>query len=151
MLKQQPPVAEAAQTSPQARSQSRSWLLGLTSFGFILLQSACAAFMAISGLRLVIGVGALAAATAGFRVLLFLHGDVLRYSMEFIAIAGSMVNLLAIRRLRTLRARPSSAWRVQPATPGQLRSEATQIALAIVTLALVIAEWVFHLYLHDSI
>jgi hypothetical protein len=37
----------------------RSWIIGLTSFLFILLQSACTAVMAISGLRLVIGITSL--------------------------------------------------------------------------------------------
>jgi len=41
------------------RQRQGSWLIGLTSFLFILLQSACTAVMAISGLRLLIGLGSL--------------------------------------------------------------------------------------------
>ena len=43
------------------RQRQGSWLIGLTSFLFILLQSACTAVMAISGLRLLIGLGSLEA------------------------------------------------------------------------------------------
>jgi len=128
-----------------------SWMIGFTSFCFILLQSACTAFLAISGLRLMIGVGALASATAGLHFLAALHGAALRIPMEIIAIAGSVVNLVAVRRVRRLRARPASQWRMRPPTAKQLRSEAWQIGLAILTLLLVGLEWGFHICLHSTI
>ena len=131
--------------------EGRSLAVGLTSLFFILLQSACTAFFAISGLRLLIGIGALAAATAGLKFLTVLHFAALRIPMEIAAIAGSVVNLIAVRRIRGLRARPSSQWRMKPATKKQLRSESWQIGLAVVTLLLVAVEWGFHIYLHGSI
>jgi hypothetical protein len=133
------------------RNESRGLAVGLTSLFFILLQSACTAFVAISGLRLVIGVGALAAAATGLKFLAALHGAALRIPMETIAIAGSIVNLLAVRRIRRLRARPASQWRMKVATTKQLRSEAWQVGLAIMTLLLVAVEWGFHIYLHGTI
>lgn len=141
---------EAGAAEPK-HGEGRGLAVGLTSLFFILLQSACTAFMAISGLRLLIGVGALAAAATGLKFLVALHGAAFRIPMETVAIAGSVVNLYAIRRIRRLRARPSSQWRVKPATTKQLRSERWQIGLAVVTLLLVAAEWGFHLYLHGSI
>src|ERR1700746_2129162 len=87
-------------------SEGRSLAVGLTSLFFILLQSACAAFMAISGLRLLIGVGALATAATELKFLVALHGAALRIPMEMVAIGGSAVNLYAVRRIRKLRARP---------------------------------------------
>jgi hypothetical protein len=132
-------------------ARNASWMIGLTSFCFILLQSACTAFMAISGLRLLIGVGALAAATTGMKFLAVLHGAALRIPMEIIAIAGSAINLIAVRRLRRLRARPASQWRMKPVTPKQLRSESWQIGLAVLTLLMVAAEWGFHFWLHGTI
>jgi hypothetical protein len=133
------------------RSESRGLAVGLTSLFFILLQSACTAFVAISGLRLLIGVGALAAAAAGMKFLAALHGTALRIPMEILAIAGSAVNLYAIQRVRRLRARPASQWRMKPATTKQLRSESWQIGLAVLTLLLVAVEWGFHVYLHGTI
>lgn len=131
--------------------ESRGLAVGLTSLFFILLQSACAAFFAISGLRLVIGLGSLAAAAAGLKFLQALHGAAFRIPMEIVAIAGSVVNLLAVRRVRRLRARPESQWRVKPPTKKQLRSEAWQIGLAVVTLLLVAVEWGIHIYLHGRV
>src|ERR1700749_5084617 len=118
----------------------RSLAVGLTSLFFILLQSACTAFFAISGLRLFIGVGALAAAAAGLHCLAALHGAALRIPMEILAIAGSVVNLIAVRRIRRLRARPAAQWRLKPTTNKQLRSEPWQIGLAVLTLLLVAVE-----------
>lgn len=131
--------------------EGRALAVGLTSLFFMLLQSACTAFVAISGLRLLLGVGALAAATAGLRFLVALHGAAFRIPMEVVAIVGSIVNLVAIRRIRKLRARPASQWRMKPATTKQLRSESWQIGLAVVTLLLVAVEWGIHIYLHGTI
>ena len=147
MLEQNAPV----DTRPRNDVKGRSWIIGLTSLFFILLQSACTAFMAISGLRLLIGIGSLAAATTGLRLIDSIHGEAIRIPMEIFAVVGSVINLYAIWRVRSLRARPSSQWRVGPITADKKRSESIQIALAIVTLLLVAVEWAFHIYLHGSI
>jgi hypothetical protein len=131
--------------------EGRGLAVGLTSLFFMLLQSACTAFMAISGLRLLIGVGALTAATAGMKFLDALHGVPLRIPMEIVAIAGSALNLYAVRRIRRLRARPAAQWRMKPAASKQLSSESWQIGLAVLTLLLVAVEWGFHVYLHGTI
>ena len=147
MLEQEIPSAAA----PDGVVRPASWMIGLTGLCFILLQSACTAFMAISGLRLVIGVGALAAATTGVKFLAALHGAAFRIPMEIVAIAGSAINLIAVRRIRRLRARPASQWRMKPTPTKQLRSESWQIGLAVLTLLLVAVEWGFHLWLHGTI
>lgn len=147
MVNEEAPIAAA---EPNAK-QGRSLAVGITSFLFILLQSACTAFMAISGLRLLIGVGSLAAASTGLQFMAAMHGAAIRIPMEIVAIAGSVINLYAVWRVRSLRARPSSQWRMRPATSKQLRSESWQIWLAVLTLLLVGAEWGFHFYLHGSV
>jgi hypothetical protein len=131
--------------------EGRGLAVGLTSLFFMLLQSACTAFMAISSLRLLIGLGALTAATAGMKFLDALHGVPLRIPMEIVAIAGSALNLYAVRRIRRLRARPAAQWRMKPATSKRLSSESWQIGLAVLTLLLVAVEWGFHVYLHGTI
>ena len=131
--------------------KSRPWIIGLTSLFFILLQSACTAFMALSGLRLLIGIGSLAAATTGLRFLDSIHGEAIRIPMEIFAVAGSGINLYAIWRVRSLRARPSSQWRIAPVSADKRRAESIQIAIAVVTLLLVAIEWAFHIHLHHSI
>jgi len=67
-----------------------------------------------------------------------------------IALIGSFVNLYVIWRIRSLRSRPSAQWRTSPATPKQKRAEAFQIALAVITLALVLAEWITHRIVHNA-
>ena len=147
MLKQDTSV----DATPQVALKSRSWVIGFTSLFFILLQSACTAVTALSGLRLLIGVGSLAAAATGANFLASIHGDAIRIPMELLAITGSAVNLYVIWRIRSLRGRASSQWRVGPVTPAKKRAETIQIALAIVTLLLVFVEWTIHLHLHHSI
>jgi hypothetical protein len=129
----------------------RSWIIGLTSFLFILLQSACTAVMALSGLRLLIGISSLAFAVSGVKILASIHGNAIRVPMELLAVGGSAINLYVIWRIRSLRARPSSKWRIAPVTPAKQRAESLQIALAILTLLLVAAEWIIHIILHGSI
>lgn len=131
--------------------KGRGLAIGLTSFLFILLQSACTAFMAISGLRLLIGAGSIAAAMVGLRFMAAMHGAPIRIPMEIVAITGSLINLFAIWRVRRLRARPSSQWRLKPITAKQLRSESWQIWIAVLTLLLVGVEWGFHIYLHGTV
>jgi hypothetical protein len=45
--------------------------------------------------------------------------------------------------------RPSSQWRTTPASPKQKRVEVYQIVLEIVTLAVVVAEWMTHRIVHN--
>lgn len=121
----------------------------MTSLVFIVLQSLCTAVIAISAVRVAIGLSALAAATVGVHhPATGWHQDAIRIPMMLLATIGSLVNLYVIWRIRVLRARPSSAWRMTPPTRKQLRSEWFQIILAVVTLALVAAEWVTHSMVH---
>ena len=147
MLKQKASV----DVIPHRAVNGRSWIIGLTSFFFIILQSACTAVAALSGLRLLIGIGSLAVATTGIKFLASIHGEVLRIPMEVLAIAGSAVNLYVIWRIRSLRRQPSSQWRVEPTKPAKKRAEEVQITIAILTLLLVLAEWTTHRYLLHSI
>lgn len=131
--------------APPARAH---WSVTLTSFFFILLQSFCTFAMAVSGVRAVIGVGALAGAVGLIRPIVWFHHDIYRIPMMVLALGGSVLNLYFISRIRTLRARPSSQWRMTAPTPRQLRSENFQIALSIVTLVLLAAEEIAHLVYH---
>src|ERR1700748_1778251 len=101
-------------------STTRSWIVGMTSFFFILLQSACTAVMAISGVRVIIGLSALAAAAGLNRPATGFHGDAIRIPMMVIAVAGSLVNLYVIWRIRSLRNRPAAQWRRIAPTPRQI-------------------------------
>jgi hypothetical protein len=146
-------MASSSQNPKPALSEDpagkRAWLVSMTSLVFIVLQSACTAVIAISGVRVAIGLSALAEATIGIHAPAGgFHRDVIRIPMMIAATIGSLINLYVIWRIRTLRARPSSQWRVQAAIPKQRRSELFQIALAIITLVLVATEWITHPMVH---
>jgi hypothetical protein len=100
--------------------------------------------MAVSGLRLLIGLGSLAAASFIPGFIFSIHTDKIRIPMMVIAVFGSVLNLYVVWRIRSLRARPASQWRVQPVTAKQRRSETIQIVLSILTLLLVVAEVLAH-------
>jgi hypothetical protein len=143
-------VTEHTGVPAPKRQRQGSWLIGLTSFLFILLQSACTAMIAISGLRLLIGLGSLAAATFIPGFIFSIHTDKIRLPMMAVAVLGSVLNLYVVWRIRSLRARPASQWRAQPVTAKQRRSETIQIVLSILTLFLVVAESLAHSILHGS-
>jgi hypothetical protein len=139
----------SAPASAREPASRRTWLVSLTSFVFIVLQSACTAVIAISGVRVAIGLSALAEAAFGIHAPAHrFHRDRILIPMMIAASIGSLINLYVVWRIRRLRARPASQWRVQAATPKQRRSELFQIALAIVTLGLVAAEWITHPMIH---
>jgi hypothetical protein len=122
----------------------RSWIVAAGSFCFVLLQSACTAVTAISGLRLLIGLTSLTAASLIPGFIITIHADRIRIPMLIVAVVGSLVNLYVLWRIRSLRSRPSSQWRVQPATAKQLRSEKLQFILSVLTLVLVVIESAIH-------
>jgi hypothetical protein len=126
----------------------RRWAVGITSLAFIALQSACSFVIAVSGVRVLIGLGALAAATLGAHAPPSgLHRDAIRIPMMILAVAGSLINLYVIWRVRSLRKRPSAQWRQQPISRRRIWGENTQLALAVLTLVLVVAELFSHLYI----
>lgn len=105
--------------------------------------------MAISGVRVLIGLGALAAAAGLNRPAKGFHGDMIRIPMMILAVAGSLINLYVLWRIRTLRNRPSAQWRAQTIPSKQRRTELFQITLALLSLGLVIAEWLTHRIVHN--
>lgn len=134
--------------SAQPRRGSR--LLAVTSFLFIVLQAACAWVMAVSGVRLAIGLGALAAASGSSLPATGYHADAIRIPMMALAVVGSLVNLYILWRIRSLRVRPSAQWRTRALSGPERRSEMAQSVLAVLALALVVAEWFSHRIVHHT-
>jgi len=123
-------------------------LLNWSSIIFAILQSACTAVIAISSLRVAIGLGALAAAAGIHAPAHGFHQDAIRIPMMALAFLGAVVNLFVIWKVRSLRSKPAAQWRQQPLTKKKLNSERFQIALAVVTLLLLAAEWITHPIVH---
>ena len=114
-----------------------------------LLQSACAAVLAISGIRVLIGLGALAAASGTYAPARGLHADVIRIPMLALATVAALVNLYVLFRVWRLRSRAGD-WRKREVTPKEKRSERWQFVLAIVTLLLVGLEIWTHPMVHKT-
>ena len=142
-----PEGPESRVLQPSNDRRVRRWAVGLTSLAFIVLQSACTVIMALSGLRLAMGLGALAAAAVGVKgPATGFHQDAIRIPMMILAVAGSVINLYMIWRIRSLRKKASSQWRRQPISSRRLWGERVQLTLAVVTLVLVLAEFLSHQY-----
>jgi hypothetical protein len=122
--------------------------VNITAVVFALLQSACTAVLAISGFRVLIGLGALAAAAGVHAPAKGFHQDAIRIPMMIVALVGALANLYSLWRVRMLRARPASQWRVQPLTVAKRRSERLQFVFAVLTLILLATEWVTHSMMH---
>jgi ABC-type branched-subunit amino acid transport system permease subunit len=117
------------------------------SLVLVVLQSLCTAILTISGIRMAIGLGALAASSISAPILGF-HGDRLRIPMLALAVAGAIINLLVLAWIWWLRSRPSAQWRRREISNKERRSERLQVALAILTLVLVGLESWSHVVIH---
>jgi hypothetical protein len=137
----------AEASSPKMLAVSTS-LLNWSSILFAILQSACTAVIAISGLRVAIGLSALAAAAGIHAPAHGLHQDAIRIPMMVLAFLGAVINLFLIWKVRNLRSKPAAQWRQQPVTKKKLNSERFQIALSVLTLLLLAAEWITHPLVH---
>lgn len=126
---------------------SRSNWIGWSSFFFALLQSVCSAFVALSGLRLLIGAAAFGSALGLLKIADRLHMDAIRIPMMIIALLGAVFNLLALWQVRRLRARSASTWRQQSRSVKKRTSERVQLALSVLALVLLAFEYYFHIKL----
>jgi len=123
-------------------------LINWSGFVFAILQSACTAVIAISGLRVAIGLSALAAAAGIHAPAHGFHQDAVRIPMMVLAFLGAVINLYVVGKVRRLRSKPAAQWRQQPVTKKKLNSERFQIALSILALILLAAEWITHPLVH---
>lgn len=119
-------------------------VLGWSAFLFAILQSICSAFIALNGVRLLIGVGAFALASSTLKLADHMHIAAIRIPMMILALAGSLLNLLILWQVRRLRRRPASAWRQKPVPRKKIASEWFQFALSVFTLFLLAAEFFAH-------
>ena len=123
-------------------------LVSWSGIVFAVLQSACTAVIAISGVRVAIGFGALAAAAGTHAPARGFHQDAIRIPTMVLALLGAVLNLYVVGKVRRLRSRPAAQWRQQPVTKKKLNSERFQIALSVLTLLLLAAEWITHPMVH---
>lgn len=113
-------------------------------------QSLCTAVLTISGIRVAIGLSALAAASGIYAPAHGFHQDAIRIPMLILATLGALVNLAVLGWIWRLRARPSAQWRRREIPVKEKRSERLQVVLAILTLVLVGLETWTHPMVHRT-
>jgi hypothetical protein len=134
------PESEAAQTV------SRLKWVGWSSLFLAMVQSVCTIFVALSGLRLLIGAAAFGAAIGVMKIAdQKIHIDAIRIPMVMFALVGAVFNLVALWQVRRLRGRAASAWRQKTVSRSKFRSEKVQLALSVLTLILLAVESFYHL------
>jgi hypothetical protein len=119
-------------------------LITWSAFLFAVLQSVCSAFIALNGVRLLMGIGAFAVASSALKLADRMHIAAIRIPMMLLALAGSVLNLVVLWQVWRLRRRPASAWRQQPVSKKKIVSEWLQFTLSVLTLFLLTAEFVAH-------
>lgn len=142
-----PAASAMTDDSIVAVPSERSKWVGFCSFLFAVVQSVCSAFVALSGVRLLIGAAAFGSAVGVLKIADKLHVDAIRIPMMILALVGALFNLLALWQVRRLRARSASAWRQKPLSGKKQTSERLQLALSVLTLILLAVEHYFHLKL----
>jgi len=106
--------------------------------------------LTISGIRVAIGLSALAAASGIYAPAKGFHQDAIRIPMLILATAGAVVNLAVLAWIRHLRSRPAAQWRRRELSAKEKRSEKLQVILAVLTLILVGVETWTHTLVHRS-
>jgi hypothetical protein len=144
-------VESPAILSEEPRKPSRFRWLNWSGFFLAFLQSVCSTFIALHGIRLLVGIGAVVLASSAWRLAERLHVDAIRIPMMLIALVGALLNLAAIWQVRRLRRRSASAWRQPPLLPSKRRSESLQLGLSLFTLLLLIAEGIAHYTLKGTL
>jgi hypothetical protein len=142
------PVTGIAEAAPRAKSRFNLLALNWAGIAFAILQSACTAVFVISGLRVAIGLGALAAAAGIHEPATGFHSDAIRIPMMVIAFFGAVINLYVVWKIRRLRSNPAAQWRQRPVSKKKINSERLQIGLAVLTLVLLSVEWIAHPMIH---
>ena len=131
------------QIIPRDDSRTRG-VIAWSSFFFALLQSICTFFLALSGVRLVIGIGSVVLSAGAATALEKFHANWIRLPMVGLALLGSLLNLVVLIQIRILRSRPASRWRQRPLSPKEVRMERVQWFLSFATLILVSIEEYLH-------
>lgn len=130
---------------------SRRWsALSGTTLLVALAQSLCTAVLTISGVRVAIGLSALAAASGIYAPAKGFHQDGIRIPMLILAAVGAIVNLAVLAWIWHLRSRPAGQWRRRELSSKEKRSEKLQLGMAILTLVLVGLETWTHSMVHRT-
>ena len=141
--------AEAPAGAPETtvvQTVSKFRWVGWSSLFLAIVQSVCTIFVALSGLRLLLGAAAFGAAVGVMKIAdQRIHIDAVRIPMLLFALVGAVFNLVALWQVRRLRGRAASAWRQKTVSRSKFASERVQLTLSLLTLILLAVESFYHL------
>ena len=130
-------------------SRNTSTLLAWSSLALAAAESLCVAAVGLSGVRVLLGMSSLIAATAGGPAHGF-HRNGLRIPFLVVGTIGALLSLLLLWNEEKIRGNPSAVWRLKPSTAQQRWRRWLQLGLAVSTLLLVAAEVVMHPWFHHE-
>jgi hypothetical protein len=134
----------------QPNSGVRGTVLGWSALCLAAVESLCAAAVALSGVRMLLGMSSLIAATAAGPAHGF-HREALRVPILWASGAIAVINLLLLWNENRIRRNPAAQWRLQPFTPKQRRQRWMQLATSIGALLLILGEVVTHPWFHREL
>jgi hypothetical protein len=134
----------------QPNNGVRSTILGWSALCLAAVESICAAAVALSGVRVLLGMSSLIAATAAGPAQGF-HREALRVPILWASGIIAALNLLLLWNENRIRNNPAAHWRLQPFTPKQRRQRWIQLATSIGALLLILAEVVTHPWFHHEL
>jgi len=125
-------------------------MLGCSSLFLAILESICAAAVALSGARVLLGMSSLIAAGAAGPAHGF-HREAIRGPVLWVSAIMALLNLLLLWNENRIRRNPAAQWRLQPLTQKQRRQRFIQLATSIGALLLILAEVVSHPWFHHEL
>jgi hypothetical protein len=125
----------------------RGFVIGGASLALASVQAICAAVVAFSGLRVLLGMSSMIAATAAGPAQGF-HRSALRVPMLWLAGILAVLNLALLWNEERLRRNPAAQWRIQPLTIRQRRARGIQLITSAASILLVILEIITHPWFH---
>jgi len=145
-------ASKSASGPPRGGNGAGGWLrlIGWSALALAATESLCAAAVALSGVRVLLGMGSLIAATAAGPAL-GLHREALRVPILWISGVIAAVNLLLVWNEERIRRNPAAQWRLEPLTPQQRRRRWIQIVTSVAALLLIAAEVVTHPWFHHEL
>lgn len=132
--------------SPAERIEKTSpplLLSGVALLGSI-LEGACAILVASASAKLLVGLGAAAAAVKASRF----HADAVRIPVLLISAAAALLMLLVLWNGWRARNRSAARWRQKPLTIREKLGFSVTFLASLVTLALVVSEVIVHPIFH---
>lgn len=125
-------------------------LMGWSALVLAASESLCAAAVALSGVRVLLGMSSLIAATAAGPATGW-HREALRVPILWVSGVIAVLTLLLVWNEDRIRRNPAAAWRLEPPTAKQRRQRWIQIATSVAALLLILGEVVTHPWFHHEL